>query len=542
MIGDRLPLFYQPSLLSDPSGEHSAWSQSIFRYGDGLANLVAVRRFHGEPGRPDDMGFAVALSDDGVHWREVQSFALPNPATLAGYCVRQAGDQVVLYNSELNQGADREAYPVVCRQYRSTDLATWEAMGDEFTTRPDPRWYRCRWDELVILADDGCFYGYITSEPHPHLATDSLGMLRSDDAINWEVLPPPVFDWDGLPPHQMEVCFCERIGDRYYLGMGSRCYLGHLGYSVMMFVADSPTGPFRPDRDAFRLCGTTSRDVTWLAKTVRWNGELLVTGWTTTGNDRRRPGIFSNGATLWVPPLKRLVADPGGHARIAWWPGNEAARGPRVEVDLSGAGLAHPPAGYPGSIGGLVCATDGVTITVGHDGALAFLPATLDLDGGVLVEGVLEATELRSAIGTHWHPAAVGFFLEEGPGRGMLVQLETLGLTRIGLFEYAAEPRFDADEYGLAGWGNTQREGEYLGLSRFTQEDVVGPIGYAGPCGVQSGRMHRFRLLVAHGIFELYLDDLLVQSYITGPTTGRLGLFGRSGRAEVRGLVIHTVV
>jgi hypothetical protein len=64
------------------------------------------------------------------------------------------------------------------------------------------------------------------------------------------------------------------------------------------------------------------------------------------------------------------------------------------------------------------------------------------------------------------------------------------------------------------------------------EEDVIGPLGYAVPCGIRSGTSHRFRLLVKHGIWELYLDDLYVQTYITGTTSGRMGLFAKSGPVE----------
>jgi hypothetical protein len=105
-------------------------------------------------------------------------------------------------------------------------------------------------------------------------------------------------------------------------------------------------------------------------------------------------------------------------------------------------------------------------------------------------------------------------------------------LTRIGVFEYRTEPIFDADEFRCAGYGNTQRDGEYLGLSRFTQEDVVGPLGYAAPCGIRNTTTQRFRLLIKHGIWELYLDDFHVQTYISSLTSGRLGLFAKSGTIE----------
>lgn len=531
-------LWYQPSVLADRSQRFSAWSHSIAVRDGRMFNAVSVQRFSPDGRHTGPLGLAIAESDDGVHWRETDAFACPLEYGLAGYCVRWTGKEFIYFSSERNQGTDRKDYPVVLRQHRSRDLKNWEFMGEEFTTRPDKRWYRCRWDELVILDDGGKFYGYITSEPRSEFAQDSLGMLKSADGLRWEPLPPPVIEWEGLPPQQMEVCFCEKIGRRYYLGMGSRSYLGHLGFSVMMFVSDSPTGPFRPDKEAFRLCGNTTRDTNWLAKTLHWKGEILLSNWITTTLDKSFPGIFGNGQSLWIGPLKKLITDTGGHLRIAWWPGNEAAKGASLTVDLKQAAFAHPAEKHRGTRSAMsVAAPNAILLQAGHDGAVAMLPGTFDFEKGVIIEGMLKATEPRGpVVGTHWHAAAAGFYFEEMPGKGMLMQLETLGLTRIGGFEYRPEPAFDADEFRLAAFGNVKRGGDYLGLSRFTQEDVIGPLGYAVPCGVYNSTPHRFRLLVKHGMFEFYLDDLLVQTYITGPANGRLGLFAKSGPVEFSNL------
>jgi hypothetical protein len=529
--GATSTLFCQPSLLRDQGRRFSAWSHSIAFANGKFVNAVAVKEFIDQP---TDMGLAIFESDDGVHWHETAPFTCPLPRAVPGYCWRWDGEAFVYYITERNTGPDRKEYPTVVRQHRSVDLANWEFMGDEFTTRPDNRWYRCRWDELVILDDGENFYGYITSEPRPELARDSMGMLQSSDGVRWEVLPPPVFEWNGLPPQQMEVCLCEKIGDRYYLGMGSRSYMGHLGFSVVMFVSDSPTGPFRPDKGAFRLCGNTTRDTNWLAKTFRRDGEILLSNWITTDRDESFRGIYANGRSLWIGPLKKLIADEDGHARIAWWPRNEAAKTDTLPALARDAVFAHPAEKHRSTLYSFEPrGEDSITMKAGHDGAIAMLPEKLDFTRGVILEGVLRATEPRGpVIGTHWHPAAAGFFFEHSPGKGMLVQMETLGLTRTGIFDFRPEPAFDADEFSLAAFGNVQRGGPYLGLSRFVEEDVIGPLGYAVPCGIRSATPHRFRLLIKNGIWELYLDDRYVQTYITGPTSGRLGLFAKSGPVE----------
>jgi hypothetical protein len=538
---ENYTLFFQPSKLwKDRNQGFSAWTHSIAVRDGQMVNAVGVRQFFikektemmGASGKTSLLGLAIAVSDDGVHWREIIDFTCPVPGA-AGYCLRWTGREFIYFSSERNTASDSEKYPLVLRQYRSTDMKTWTFMGDEYTTRPEKQWYSNRWDEMAILKDKNLFYGYITSIPHPHLAQDSMGMLRSADGIRWEVIPPPVFEWDDVPPQHMEVGFCERINGRYYLGMASRCYLGHLGCSIMTFVSDSPTGPFRPDKDAFRLCGNTSRDTNWIAKTFHWNDEILLSNWITTSLDKSFPTIWGNGQSLWIGPLKKLSTDAKGHLRIAWWKGNDKAKAHMVSLNQKNIVFEHPSQRYLGTLNTLnLEVQERIAMTAGHDGAIALLPVNFDFKQGVILEGNIKATELRKLLSTHWHPAAAGFFFEEMPGKGMLIQLETLGLTRIGIFEFRPEPSFDAFEYRLAAWGNMQRGGLYQGLSRFIQEDVVGPMGFAPPCGVRNNVSHSFRIIVKQGMFELYLDDLMVQTYITGETSGRLGLFAKSGAAE----------
>jgi hypothetical protein len=270
---------------------------------------------------------------------------------------------------------------------------------------------------------------------------------------------------------------------------------------------------------------------------------VLLSNWITTSINRPFPGIFSNGQSLWIGPLKKLVTDQAGHLRIAWWPGNEAAKGAALPVNLHAAVFAHPPEKHRGTRYAMSAgAPDAIALHAGHDGAVAMLPGRFDFERGVVIDGTLKATELRGpVVGTHWHAATAGMYFEQSPGKGMLIQQETLGLTRIGMFEYRPEPAFDADEFRLVAVGISKRGGDYLGLSRFSQEDVIGPIGYAPPCGVHNAEPHRFRLLIKHGIFEFYLDDLLVQTYITGATSGRLGLFAKSGAVEFSGLRLWTM-
>ena len=96
-------------------------------------------------------------------------------------------------------------------------------------------------------------------------------------------------------------------------------------------------------------------------------------------------------------------------------------------------------------------------------------------------------------------------FIEERPGEGLALVMETYGITRM-------------DHAVL-------RDGKLT----FTCLDVTGP-GCATVGGIHPGRKTPFRLLVRHDMVELYLDDLLVQTFFfSQKATGRLGFLAQDG-------------
>lgn len=52
---------------------------------------------------------------------------------------------------------------------------------------------------------------------------------------------------------------------------------------------------------------------------------------------------------------------------------------------------------------------------------------------------------------------------------------------------------------------------------------------------------NNFKLIVKQGMFEYYQDNLLVQTYITGPTSGRFAMFAKSGVIEFRNLKVYSL-
>jgi len=105
----------------------------------------------------------------------------------------------------------------------------------------------------------------------------------------------------------------------------------------------------------------------------------------------------------------------------------------------------------------------------------------------------------------------VGLYLEEQPGQGTAILLHSYGRTETGRMTLGDRAEFEP-------------------------EDVVGP-GCAAPAGISPHTDHTFRLLARGNMFELYLDDVLVQTFNTtrepggtGRTPVRLGFIAQNGQ------------
>ena len=135
---------------------------------------------------------------------------------------------------------------------------------------------------------------------------------------------------------------------------------------------------------------------------------------------------------------------------------------------------------------------------------LAWLPEDFDLATGVILEGWLRA---RSVEQRHLPPAA-GFSLSEKAPTSRVLVLE---VGEAGGRE-ASVGRIDAPD-GAA--------------FVFSVDDRAGQ-GCATVTGLDDGKAHAFRLLVRGSTFELYVDDLLVQTQAFRPHGGRIGIVGRN--------------
>ena len=427
----------------------------------------------------------VASSTDGVHWKDeyipIEERESARGCRFFKCFVAQCGDKFIM-----NHGVARPEGQDTLRFYESPDLKQWNYL---FSSKPDTRWYvgDGRWDHMYIIPKEQGkpevgYWGYAVATPKSGL-TRAPAMLQSHNGTNWEILPPAEMKWGDTQQRDMEYGGCERIGGKYYLIGGAGGYVSK-GYSMYTLISDAPRGPFAPDTKAYRLCGTTGKTVTWLAAWARARDELLISNYASFSSDKWRPTML---------PLRKPVVDKDGHLRLGWWKGNEALKGKPLTLKINTFKLN--------------------TRDKNSNYQIVYLNGSFDLQKGVVIEGRIKASPLAKQQNSKSKPAA-GFVFEQGPNESVAIQLG-IGKpedrkTHIGILKTTAE-----------------------GTMQFKSEDVTGK-GCATVTGIENEKEHCFRLLVRRGMFELYIDDMLMQTYVYKPGSGKLGLLAHNANVIFR--------
>ncbi len=512
-------MFYKPA-----SG--GIWDPSVI-YHNGYYYMASMYFKDGEPRRDDYMW--IARSEDGVHWADIGAVLEHK----CGIC------KMFLYETDGGMMANIGSYATeekrsndTLRYFVTTDMKTWIAVGEN---HPDGQWYNTagRWDHMYVYREDRngdpCYYGYPVATPHP-AQLSAFGLCKSCDGVEWEVCPPPVIEWGDIPPiDSLEGGGVEKIGDKYYYIGGFVGYARNHGYGVYTFVADSPEGPFRPDRGAFRLCGFD-----------RLPGRVFVQNLASFGKDAEGNILITNAVDaggaheIWLLPSRLAVVDEDGHLRQGYWYGNEAVKGERISLSAETPVLVHTTyrdGRYPwpnyrswsfvphdGGFSAHTASPDGPNVSDHH--MLVMLDTPLDLGEGVVLEGTVEATTYppynhvtHSTI--QWRPSLFGLYFEEEDG-GMDIALE------IGhpykRCSFVENIRYDESSF---------------------RREVIDTIGEdcANVRGMDDTGVHTFRVLCRRNVFELYLDDLHVQTFVhLGRETGRLGFTLQNSAVIVRDL------
>lgn len=449
---------------------------------EGTFYLFAMYRSNERPREQDQWcNVWLATSTDGVHWKDVGPVIKGAPFGIYAMRVWKVGDRFLL-----NHGSFTGEKQDCLRLWESSDLVHWTYLGPDYDIRrPDGQ----RIDHMDVIAEEEAgntvYYGYAVG-----------GLLRSEDGARWKWLSElPLTDNLNVRVVQ-EPGGCQRIGDKYYLLVGG-FFPGSFEYAVATYISERPTGPFAPDYPAFRLNGYSGRDLVALwACYCRRPNELLLS------NYMLDPG----GRFWWHAPLKAAVVDGAGHLRTGYWKGNEALKGAEAPCPIGQPQLVTPSAN-----GSIAVTQDQVTLDAPPlpglrwitpdkpNIAFAFLDAVFDFDKGCVLEGTMKITAKDSLV----FPA-IGICLEKKNHEAAAILFGTWAQTQIGTLRWTDQPQFEV-------------------------RDSTG-FGCATVAGIAPGETCPFRLLVRQGIFEIYLNDLLVQTYSAENLTGRMGFITQDGQ------------
>jgi len=451
-------------MLYMPKDGHM-WDTSIV-FHENKYYLFSMFRYHGG----EERHVWCAVSDDGVHFKDVGA-VITDTLPVWKMFVHRFGDTFAMNYGALSglpgHGND------TLRFYASKDLLHWEFCGE---SHPDPRWYREeeRWDHMYTVDYEGKHYGFVVATPKPETGCFGCGMMETEDGVNWTPLPPVKIDWGDETPVNFEVGGCEKLGDKYYLIGGGCRMAGSEGYSVIALEADSPLGTFRPVRDGMRLYGTSHGDryhgVSWLASFARGkDNELLLTNYITAQkiDELCFIGLKQN---VWFLPMKKPFAEPSGKLRLSYWQNNDLLKGADITPDSFKNGIT------------LSSKDDAFTwLSKGSaDKTLTDVP-----DCGVFIEG----TAVVHSDGRLPYERFGFAFEGDGDRRTVTVQGGNPKYTRAIITDWKAD-----------------------GHSEIM--DVVEPCT-AGKTNFTPGVPFTFKLLCRRNIFELYIDDVFVQTYHT---------------------------
>jgi hypothetical protein len=435
----------------------------------------------------------LATSTDGVHWKDVGTVIKNQPFAVWALSVWKSGDRFILNHGSHSPGD-------ILRLWQSKDLINWEYLGEEYAVRK-PGGERLDCMSVLAPEKDGetSWYGYATG-----------GLLRSEDGVKWK--------WEGdyklSDPNWsiIEAGGCGHIGGKYYVTSGwVQALPGDFNYSTLTYVSEEPDGPFRPDFEALRLNGHSGFiTVALWARFCRLPDELLITNYIVD--------VHSEVQTWWHAPMKKAVVDKGGHLRMGYWHGNEAIKGNLISLHPRNCTQLFPSYDNKNDKTTAALTVDGDVVQlmrqpgvnpsyIGYAdprAAVALLGEQFDTQKGFVLEGRMKVEPLNQGILSKGIPG-IGLFIEEQAKQGTAVLFHTNRLTEIGILHLVNDAHFDC-------------------------KDRIG-FGCAAVAGISESSASTFRLLFRSDIFELYLNDLLVQTFYTNGATGRVGFIVRDGQA-----------
>ena len=350
----------------------------------------------------------------------------------------------------MNSGSfTRDGKQAILKLWRSEDLLHWEYCPELDVIAPNGDEKGARLDCMCVLEKDGRYYGY---------ATGQYGFLTSEDGIRWQ---PNLsrMDYRPFPPYNtalggFEIADFIELDGRFYLFCGGFGHLGMSGYGVYLYESDAPDGVFSPSLPYYRLNGTSKRWVNMWERCFKKDGQILCHNYSYDGYSYEKGCVY-------LPPIKRLIRTDEKLC-LGWWEGNDQLYGERV---------AEAP---------LLTASRQRIDVFSEDTESCELSELLALPEDAVIECKLTLSPNRFT-----RYSAGGIYLSEGEGEGSAILFDTYGRVEIA---HIKDRRIDS------------------------VEDTVG-FGSCAPYYVESGKTYSLRIPVSHGMMEIYVDGLYLQTF-----------------------------
>lgn len=490
-------MLYQP-----PDPELRLWDTWLFPQGEKMHLFYLQRR----PGVWGCHSIGHAISTDLARWETLPTALEQGPdgawdhgPLMTGMVVEREGQYYMFYGAMVD-GVQRIGVAL------SDDLLHWEKYPGNPILTPTGPWYETdplaaanhetAWRDpcVVYSEEEGCYYALFCArvpDAGPG-AGGCIGVARSENLLEWEVLPPAYVSERYFALEVPDVFFA---GGRYYLIFSTSYYFG-VRYpasdeervnGIHYLVSDALTSGYRPPPDNTLLGAPPGRLDNHVGRTCRWRGETLFHYHHVAPISTQYSA--PDGA---LAAIKRITATPEGRLRLHYLPALEPCTAPPLEM-----GPIEPLMG--------TWRQEGTTVQ-GESfpaTASAFLPM-----------------EIEAAIIT------ARLTIEEGRAAGLIFGFQ------------------DAAHTGYALLLNA--EGHCLELLRLARGPGVVTILLPlrqHAVAFRQAVPYNLRLIMRRSFLDVYLDDVLLDSYVLdSPVAGRPGLVVDAARATIEDLRISPLV
>lgn len=422
-------------------------------------------------------GVWLSTSNDGVHWQELKMIIpLAEDAQWLGtgavWPSRVAGEggSYIMNFSEWRGPSMSEGQQTIFFA-TSKDLVNWTRLDNSYEFVPNTTWYNkdqgnsSRWDCIYPLEKEDGYYGYWTANPkdfHP-----GFGFGETQDGVHWQALQPPIIEWgDTTPMPSLEFGAIAPVNNRYYAMLG--CYEDSL--TMFQFVAEQPQGPFVPAKNNFKILSSAQgHKMSYFSRFFPTIDALLVNHHVITRQDER-----------FFAPLKKASIGHDGDMRLAYWQGNEKAKGQHLSQ--------------------LTTISEGANFK-----GVKFLE-DLTIEEGNFIECAI--SEPQTSVSN----SKIGFYIEYEEGQGTALQIHPKGIVDFGDLS--------------------------LNTMTFNLEDSVDrKLEYQ-----EKQQDYQVRLLIRKELLELYLNDVFIQCFsLPKKATGKIGVLFESTTSVIKDLSVYAM-